>query len=383
MFINFWYFAEESKNVGEEPFHVKMLGQDFVLFRDTAGKVHCLSNVCVHRGASLAHGKVKGDTVECPYHGWRFNGEGACTKIPSLGPDANIPNRAKVDSYPTQEKFGLIFAFLGDLPEEERPPIMDIPEWGEEGWTQTYQRYEWDFDYKRSIENGLDMAHNEFVHTTHVADDMDDNENYIVPDLKLETHEWGTGFWNELPGPPLADKKMREESGRTESAVVRVGTGHHGCSSLWTFIYPMPQMKIHQYLWETPVDAGRTRLVLLNMRNFMQDAQFDASVMERNEFVALQDRDVLLKVRPVITPETNIKETFVLADKPIAKYREFVKEWEARGWRIDSETMRANEHKTAYAIPSPGRRTSKGWVLDAVPLISKEAAKEKMAAAAE
>ena len=109
-------------------------GRIFVLFRDSQGQAHCLSNVCVHRGASLADGKVKGDCVECPYHGWQFNGEGACTRIPSLGSNAAIPSRAKVDSYPVQEKFGLIFAFLGDLPEDERPPIMDIPEFGEDGW---------------------------------------------------------------------------------------------------------------------------------------------------------------------------------------------------------------------------------------------------------
>ena len=98
--------------------------------------------------------------------------------------------------------------------------------------------------------------------------------------------------------PPLPNKKMRETSGREESATVKVGTGHHGCSALWTFIYPVPNMKIHQYLWETPVDEGRTRLVLVNTRNFMQEAANDDAIKERNEFVALQDRDVLLKSAP-------------------------------------------------------------------------------------
>ena len=59
MFINFWYAAEESKNLTDKPVHVRLLGQDFVLFRDSSGQAHCLSNVCCHRGASLAHGKIK------------------------------------------------------------------------------------------------------------------------------------------------------------------------------------------------------------------------------------------------------------------------------------------------------------------------------------
>ena len=135
MFMNFWYVAELRENITDTPVKVRMLGFDYVLFRDSAGQAHCLSNLCIHRGASLAHGKVKGDNIECPYHGWQFKGaDGVCAKIPSLGPDAKIPARAKVDSYPVQEKYGLIFAFLGDLPEAERPPIMELPEYGKDGW---------------------------------------------------------------------------------------------------------------------------------------------------------------------------------------------------------------------------------------------------------
>ena len=69
MFINFWYAAAQSEEVQEKPVKVQMLGQDFVLFRNTEGAVKCLSNVCTHRGGSLADGIVKGDCVECPYHG--------------------------------------------------------------------------------------------------------------------------------------------------------------------------------------------------------------------------------------------------------------------------------------------------------------------------
>lgn len=368
MFINFWYWAAKSDELGETPLQRRMLGQDFVLFRDSQGAAHCLSDVCVHRGGSLSHGKRKGDCVECPYHGWQFNGDGVCTRIPSMGPDAKIPARAKVDSYPTIERYGLVFAFLGDLPEAERPPIMDIPEFGREGWRETYQVFEWDFDYKRSIENGIDSAHNEFVHTTHIAQNLAD-EHYIVPDIDLLDTEWGTGFYSRMPAQPLTEERMRKESGRDKEAEITVGTGHHGPSCLWTYIRPSETMKIHQYLLETPVDTGRTRLVLINMRNFMPTEEMDEPVNERNRFVALQDRDVLLGVRPKITPRTNTREVFVPADKPIARYREFVKEWEGRGWRIDTDEVECNEGKVAYAIPSPARRESKGWVLDAVPLL--------------
>ncbi len=118
MFINFWYPAMESDALRDEPALVKMLGMDFVLFRDADGIAHCLANTCVHRGGSLGDGKVKDGCIECPYHGWRYAGNGQCTRIPSIGRNVKNTARAKVDSYPVEEKYGLVFAFLGDLPGE-------------------------------------------------------------------------------------------------------------------------------------------------------------------------------------------------------------------------------------------------------------------------
>ena len=96
MYMNFWYPACQSSSLTEQPLKRKMLGLDFVLFRDASGRAHCLSNTCIHRGGSLGGGRVKGDCIQCPYHGWEFGGDGRCRKIPSLGPDAKIPQRARV-----------------------------------------------------------------------------------------------------------------------------------------------------------------------------------------------------------------------------------------------------------------------------------------------
>jgi phenylpropionate dioxygenase-like ring-hydroxylating dioxygenase large terminal subunit len=103
--------------------------------------------------------------VTCPYHGWEFNGGGHCIHIPSLGEDQHPPARAKVDTYPTEERYGILFAFLGDLPEAERPPIYDITEFDHPDWrANRLVVFEVDYYYERSVENGLDPAHNEFVH---------------------------------------------------------------------------------------------------------------------------------------------------------------------------------------------------------------------------
>ena len=384
MFINFWYAAAQSAELTNAPLRRRMLGQDFVLFRDSQGKAHCLSNTCTHRGGSLGLGKVVEDTVQCPYHGWRFGGDGRCTRIPSLGKDARVPARARVDSYPTTERYGLVFAFLGDLPEAERPPIMAIPEYGQDGpmpgWAETTQYFEWDIDYQRSIENGVDPGHNEFVHDTH-GFSYANEKTYHIPPLKLLESEWAAGFFDDRWVPALPEEKMRQASGRSEPAYIRSGTGFHGVSSVWTFINPSPTMHIYQYLFETPIDEDKTSLYLINMRNFLATPEHDERMKTRNQYVAFQDRDVLQGLQPVVTPRTQNHELFVPSDSCVGRYRQKLSEWEARGWRIDVETVRASRLKAAYAIPSPGRREQSGWVLDPVPLVAatEVAAAEKIA----
>ena len=139
------------------------------------------------------------------------------------------------------------------------------------GWAATIQNFEWAFDYKRSMENGIDPAHNEYVHPTHGFSGARDD--YAVPAPELIETEWGAGFWSRRMAPPLAEAKMREASGRDKDAVIEAGTGHHGVTSIWTFIHPTPQIHIHQYLWETPIDEQNTRLYLVNLRNFLTEAE--------------------------------------------------------------------------------------------------------------
>src|SRR5690606_27013103 len=109
MYINFWYPAATCEELtADRPLRVQMLGHWFVLFRDGQGVARCLADTCVHRGGALGCGRIRDGNVECPYHGWQFDGDGRCQSVPSLGaagrpgPGGRIPARAKVDSYPVQ-----------------------------------------------------------------------------------------------------------------------------------------------------------------------------------------------------------------------------------------------------------------------------------------
>jgi phenylpropionate dioxygenase-like ring-hydroxylating dioxygenase large terminal subunit len=378
MYINFWYAAATSASIGHEPRRLRMLGQDFVLFRTGSGVVHCLANVCAHRGGSLAGGRLQGearDRIECPYHGWQFDPAGVCRKIPSLGPGsaARIPGRARVDAYPVEERYGLVHVFLGDLPESERPPIMAIPEYGQPGWYASHEDYESGGDFRRSVENGLDPAHNEYVHPTHGFSGA--REDYRVPELRIESRAWGSGFITQYFAPPLKDEQMKAASGRSVDAEVEAGTFHHGPTCMITSIRPTPSHTINQNVFKTPVDERTMRTFLVQTRNFMLGPEHDERFKARNAVVRDQDRVVLGDQEPYFTPETNAHEPLMPADMAVARYREYLHDWDARGWRIDSARVQADRPFRSYVIPSPARRAEpRGWVLAPIPLVAPMAA---------
>ncbi len=374
MFINFWYPAVTGAELtADKPIRVQMLGHWLVLFRDSAGVARCLADTCVHRGGALGLGRIRRGHVECPYHGWQFDGEGRCQAIPSLGPEARIPPRAKVDSYPVQEKYGLVFAFLGDLPEAQRPPLMPIPEYETPGWRANLIIFDIHCNYERSIENGLDPGHNEFVHPSQGFEG--ERADYRVPELEIEDQQWGSGFMSVFRGRERANlptrTAMRTDAEGRFDPDVSAGTWHHGPAQMVTKIHMARTNWMHQYMFECPVDEDRVKVYLVNMRNCLLDEEKDAKVVERCLVVANQDIAVLEKMQPVTTPRSATLEILMPADGPIARYRQWLRGWTDRGWRLDIAGIRSAraERDVVFAIPSPARATEKNWVLDPVPLV--------------
>ncbi len=381
MFINFWYVAAQSSEIifgADRPRKVQMLGQKFALWRDTKGDIQCVSDVCSHRSGALGDGRIRGNCVECPYHGWTFDGEGNCVRLPSLGPDAKIPDRTRIDAYPVVEKYGLVHVFLGDLPEEERPPIIDIPECDDPEWRSIIYSDVWEIDYKRSVENTIDPAHNEFTHPTHGFLGM--REDYKTEEFDLIDEEWGTGLRNRMFAPPLANQEMREASGKQEGTWINGGIGTFGPHCTWTHIDVNEKFQMHNFLLHTPIHETLDRWYLVATRSNLLDPRYDQTIAERSVYIASQDKYVLEPLNPKLTPRTAKYEFLVPADKAIARYREYCADWEAKGWRIDIDQLRADRDRIAYTIPSPARRKKKGWVLPAVPLIPGQEAKAEKAA---
>jgi 3-ketosteroid 9alpha-monooxygenase subunit A len=139
-----WFIVAEANEMDDGPVAVRFFGQDFSLYRGESGKVVMLDAYCPHMGTHLAASKspmivqngeqIEGDSIRCPYHGWRFNAEGQCDDIPYF--DGPKPRSANIASYPVKEVMGCIMVWWdpeGGEPEYEAPFLK---EWDDPSWVQ-------------------------------------------------------------------------------------------------------------------------------------------------------------------------------------------------------------------------------------------------------
>lgn len=157
-----WFPVARSVDVTESPIQATLLGEKLAVFRGEDGVVRVTANRCPHRGGSLGHGKVHGNDVACPYHGWRFSGmTGKCSLVPSLADQSKIPPRAGVRTYPAVERFGHVWTVLED-------PFVEL--YAPSHWEDV--DFEWlaaepipsETGVAVAIENFRDVAHFPFVH---------------------------------------------------------------------------------------------------------------------------------------------------------------------------------------------------------------------------
>jgi len=131
---NAWYVAALSPEVGREPKAVRLLGEAVVLYRTQDGAAVALEDACPHRKLPLSMGRIKGDAIECGYHGLTFDCSGACIDAAT---QARIPPFAKVRSYPVQDKYGLLWIWMGDPAHTVANPVFEMANHGQPGWGLT------------------------------------------------------------------------------------------------------------------------------------------------------------------------------------------------------------------------------------------------------
>lgn len=168
-----WYFAALGRDVapGSLKRH-ELLGEPVLIGRTRAGEVYAMRDICPHRAAPLSAGRLvqhpgEGETVECPYHGWRFRTDGVCAAIPSLvegqGPEAE---RIRVRAYPARESQGLVFVWMAAdarspaKPDHEPPVFPGVVG----GGPRLVEAMDFDSHIDHAVVGLMDPAHGPYVH---------------------------------------------------------------------------------------------------------------------------------------------------------------------------------------------------------------------------
>ena len=171
---------------------MRLLGEDFTLYRGESGEVHAVAFRCAHRGTQLSTGWVEGDTIRCFYHGWVYDENGQCVEQPAE--PQPFCQRIKIKSYPVEDYLGLIFVYLG---EGTAPPL---PRYGvaEKATLREAGVQPFPFSYRQALDNKQDLAHYPFVHlrtggSRQTKGRIDRTAG--IPEQRFEETDWGFTAW--------------------------------------------------------------------------------------------------------------------------------------------------------------------------------------------
>lgn len=147
-----------------KPHSVNAFGQKLVVFQGEDGALNVLDAYCRHMGGNLSEGTVKGNEIACPFHDWRWGGDGRCKKIPY---SRRVPLRARTSSWTTLDQDGMLF--IWNDPEGNPPPpdvvIPRIEGFGSDNWTDwIWRETVVNVNCREIIDNVVDMAHFFYVH---------------------------------------------------------------------------------------------------------------------------------------------------------------------------------------------------------------------------
>ena len=357
---NQWYAIELGAAVTGQPMKVPVHGHDLVLYRSSDGAVHAQSDLCVHRGGALSGGRVVDDCLECPYHGWRYDADGRCVRIPANRPDLPIPRKARIDTYPCVERQGFVWAFLGDAGESDRPPppsldgLDDAPEARREGYRAVSGTFEWRANYDRVLENAVDIAHTPFVH----AGSFGNPDRPEIHEYEIERRSDGDRLVSVLatvdldpPAPRGMWAKAYKSKG--ERPPVRTTTGFYPPNMSMLVVRP-PLGEIRLYTAAVPVDEHSTVSKFCMLRNFLTGKWADRDSVKRTLKIFREDRATVEGQRPELLPFDLSAELHVRSDSIQLAYRRWRQRCLDRGLGLPTPSEAESRRQNAV-IGSPAR----------------------------
>jgi 5,5'-dehydrodivanillate O-demethylase len=224
----FWHPVCTSEEIAAG--HVKpirLMGEDFTLYRTEAGVPHVLADRCPHRGVQLRLGFVEGDNLRCAYHAWKFDPKGQCVEQPAE--TRFFGDRIKIRAVPTQDYLGLVFIYTG---EGEPPPMPRLGDYEDDSlYVREISTETWPCSYFDLLENATDIAHTAFLHW-HFGSSVPDSYDW---------HETGWGMEGRFSGRTGKDEIYNRIYYQMPVAAEFALIGRTGSEGYFTYAWRVPR----------------------------------------------------------------------------------------------------------------------------------------------
>lgn len=311
-----WYPIALSEAISQAPAKARLLDEELVIYR-VDGEIVVARDVCPHRGVPLSMGAHDGQGLVCPYHGLRFGAKGHCNRIPA-SPNQAIPAKLRLLTYPSVERYGLVWTCLAPEDASAPPNIPDLPHWDDTDFVQVVCPA---FDIAgfagRQLEGFIDVAHFAWIHT----DTFADPENQTVPDY--QTQETPQGFEAHY----YSDMSNYAKGSGFDDPEGFVWLRHFAVHLPFTAVLSIhfPDGKLQHIMnAASPVSARQTRLFVPIVRNV--NKQLPAQdIKDFNLRVFNEDRLMVEVQKPERLPLDLTLEAHIPADRSSIAYRRGLK----------------------------------------------------------
>ncbi len=333
--LNTWYPVAWSRDITRNLTARKIVEKDVVLYRTTGGAVVAQEDMCPHRLLPLSMGKLKGDAIECGYHGMTFDCSGKCVRIPG---QELVPPNAFVTTYPTHENMGLVWIWMGDPDKADKSRVFDLPQYHDPNWSAVEgDALEINAHYLSLADNLCDPSHVNFVHlsTLGSASGEDVPVNYERQEDRLVTWRW------IVDAPPIP---LFQKFGNFKGNVDRWHYYHYHAPSIAVIDFGSADtgtgapegnrdncIQIYACHMMTPVDENTTIDHWLHVKNFVADEETNLG-LSREFRKAFQEDKAILEAIHVNEQKPRVRRPIKLAiDASPTRMRKMI------------DTMAANE----------------------------------------
>nr|CAD1827834.1 unnamed protein product [Ananas comosus var. bracteatus] len=199
-----WYPLYLSAEVpADAALGLTVFDKQVVLYRDADGTLRCHTDRCPHRLAKLSEGQLVDGKLECLYHGWQFDGNGKCVKIPQLPEGAKIPRSACVRTYEVRDSQGVVWIWMS----EKNPPNVEKLPWFEHyarpGFVDNSTIHELPYDHSILLENLMDPAHVPISHDRTDWTAKREDAQPLLFTVVERNHRGFAGRWGRSRNPAL------------------------------------------------------------------------------------------------------------------------------------------------------------------------------------